>query len=119
MLAAYQWRKQCICGWLAPWGEIYYCNSYCHRYLAEELVDKFQIDSRGNINADFVLEKEGFIRITEDNVYSMSTSMYSIDDEGFFRKVTGKQIEFLLDHYYDFNEEQRLAIDEIVKLSGL
>ncbi|UMZ73803.1 hypothetical protein [Natranaerofaba carboxydovora] len=110
---------QQICGWLTPHGKFYSCKPCGHRNLAEDIIEKYNINSRGNINADYILEKEGYIRITEDNVYSMETSMYNIDDESFFRKVTQKQLEFLLSYYYDFNKEQREAVDQIVKLTGL
>lgn len=106
-------------GWLTRYGKFYPCEAWKHRLLAEELVEKYDLYCNGNISADFVLEKEGYIRITGDNVYSLQTSMYVDDDNVFFKKITQKQLNFLLDHYNKFNEAQKEAVNQLVKLANM
>ena len=93
-----------IIGMLSPDGKFYECDSYGHLSLAEDLCkDLFnKTDFYRTIQCEDYLISKGFIVFQARHVYN-----------GFF-EISKEQLDFIKLHTDEFNESQRVDINNLL-----
>lgn len=93
-----------IIGLLSPEGKFYECDSYGHLSLAEDLCATLykKTDFYHSVECEDYLIKKGFIVFQARHVYN-----------GFF-EITKEQFDFIKSHTDDFNESQRIEVNNLL-----
>jgi len=104
-----------ISGFLDTNGVLYPCPSYAHMSLAEELVEKFNMEKvKGCPIPEDVLLINGWICIRVSDVYKKVW-----DNEHNILFITQKQQDFFEKHKKDFNTRQLADVEKLLKDFGM
>ena len=90
-------------GWLAPNGDFYPCETFDHVEVAEDLVDKFNVQRGLKYHADDILMDAGWTKITRSLLGRKEQNV-------FWEKFLTEYQKQFLRPYFEENDEPVSAI---------
>ncbi len=99
-------------GYLAPNGQFHKCDRYGHLSLAVQIADSLNLSYEKRLDAELVLQKEGWIIINDIGVYGLIGYPKDIDKEERLH-LTKEQIQFLNTIYDKVYKDCQNDIDKL------